>query len=183
MEQVALTVRVAVGSRNPVKLKGVERAFRDFYGLVELVAVEVDPLVPPQPMGLDETLNGALNRARGALSRVSADYSVGVEAGFFYLFGTPIELQVAAVVDRSGRAGIGLSPGFPLPPAFVGALERGEARELEEVVDRWFGTRGVGEAGGLVSLLTRGRVGREDLTYYAVAMALIPFINEGLWRI
>ncbi|MEM4640534.1 MAG: inosine/xanthosine triphosphatase, partial [Thermofilum sp.] len=93
-----------------------------------------------------------------------------------------IEVQVAAVVDGSGRVGVGLSPGFPLPPAFVNALERGEAVELEEVVDRWFGTRSIGEAGGLVSLLTGGRVTREDLTYYAVVMALIPFINEPLWR-
>lgn len=174
-------MRVLVGSRNPVKLRGVERAFREFYGQVELVAVEVDPLVPKQPIGLEETLRGALNRARGALSKVSGNYGVGVEAGFFHLSGTPIEVQVAAVVDQAGRVGIGISPGFPLPPAFVRAIERGEVGELEEVVDRWFGTRGIGEAGGLVSLLTRGAITREDLTYYAVAMALIPFINEALW--
>ncbi|MEM0226410.1 MAG: inosine/xanthosine triphosphatase [Thermofilaceae archaeon] len=175
-------MRVVVGSRNPAKLKGVERAFRSFYGPVEIVAVEVDPLVPPQPVGIDEVLRGALNRAYGALRREAGDYGVGVEAGFFHLTGTSIEVQVAAVVDGSGRVGVGLSPGFPLPPAFVNALERGEAVELEEVVDRWFGTRSIGEAGGLVSLLTGGRVTREDLTYYAVVMALIPFINEPLWR-
>jgi len=174
-------MRVAVGTRNPAKLRGVERAFRELVGPATLLPVAVDPGVPRQPVGLDEILRGALNRARGALQLAEADYGVGVEAGFFRLSGFAIEVQVAAVVDRSGRVGVGLSPGFPLPPAFVRALERGEAGELEEVVDRWFGTRNVGEGEGLVGLLTRGRVSREDLTYLAVAMALLPFINERLW--
>ncbi len=174
-------MRVAVGSRNPVKLRGVERAFRELLGPAEVVGVSVDPGVPRQPVGLEETLRGALNRAQRALQAAPSDYGVGVEAGYFRLAGHPIEVQAAAVVDAWGRVGVGLSPGFPLPPPLVEAIERGEVGELEEAVDRAFGTRNVGEAGGLVSILTRGRVTREELTYLAVAMALTRFVNADLW--
>lgn len=41
-----------------MKLRGVERAFRDLFGPVEVLALKVDPLTPLQPIGLDETLRG-----------------------------------------------------------------------------------------------------------------------------
>lgn len=175
-------MRAAVGTRNPAKLRGVERAFADLLGPVEVVAVEVNPGVPRQPVGLDEIVRGALNRARGASSVVPSDYGVGVEAGFFRLAEASIEVQAAVVIDRAGGVGVGLSPGFPLPQVFVEALEEGRASELEEVVDEWFGTSSIGEAEGLIGLLTRGKVTREELTYLAVTMALIPFVNADLWR-
>lgn len=174
-------MRVAVGSKNPVKLRGVERAFKELIGPAEVIGVEVDPGVSKQPVGLDEIVLGALNRAREALRKTASDCGVGVEAGYFRLHDYSIEIQAAAVVDSSGRVGVGFSPGFPLPPKLVEAIERGEVSELEEAVDRLFGTRKIGEAGGLVSLLTRGKVTREELTYFAVVMALIPFVNERLW--
>jgi non-canonical (house-cleaning) NTP pyrophosphatase len=39
----------------------------------------------------------------------------------------------------------------------------------------------VGEAEGLVGLLTGGKVTREELTRLAVMMALVPFLNRSLW--
>lgn len=174
-------LKVAAGTRNPAKLKGIERAFREFFGEVEVAGTAVDSGVPRQPIGLEETLRGALNRAARALEAEKGDYGVGVEAGFFTLAGTSIEVQIAAVVDPEGKVGVGLSPAFPLPPKFAEALERGEAGELEEVVDRFFGRKGAGEAEGLVGLLTGGKVTREELTRLAVMMALVPFLNRRLW--
>ncbi|MCX8180957.1 MAG: inosine/xanthosine triphosphatase [Thermofilaceae archaeon] len=176
-------VRVAAGTLNQAKIRGIKKAFEAFLSQVEVTAVAVDSGVSKQPMSLEETFKGAMNRAFNASSRLACDYGVGVEAGVFHLAETPIGVQVAVVVDATGRFGVGLSPGFPLPPVISKALVSGSAAELEEAVDRLFGTRQAGEHEGLVGLLTGRKVTREDLTYHAVVTALIPFLNSRLWEL
>lgn len=172
---------VAVGTLNPSKLEGVKRAFSEVYGRVEVVGVKVEGL-KPQPIGLEEIVEGAKRRALHARgSFPGCDFAVGVEAGIFFAAGVPLDVQAAYVVSGSGGESLGFSPAFPLPRRFVDGLLGGRYRELEEAADEHFGTSGIGEKGGLVKLLTKSRVTREDLTYYAVLMALIPFENRSLY--
>ncbi len=49
-------------------------------------------------------------------------------------------------------------------------------------MDRYFGTKDIGEKGGLIKILTKGVVTREHLTRDAVLMALIPWVNEELYK-
>ncbi|HDN75505.1 MAG TPA: DUF84 family protein, partial [Acidilobales archaeon] len=139
---------------------------------------------PPQPMGLNEIFEGAYNRAVNALNRDSeCSLGVGVEAGIYEVKGRYFDVQVAAIVDRNGFTSYGLSPSFQIPKPFSYALTKGEAKELEEVVDRYFGTKDIGAKGGLIKILTKSVVLREELTYYAVVMALIPRLNPNLYEI
>ncbi|RLG77337.1 MAG: inosine/xanthosine triphosphatase [Thermoprotei archaeon] len=175
-------MRVCVGTKNPSKLKGVERALKLFYSSVSVVCVPVESGVPPQPIGIEQVFTGAKNRALRALAGINdCDLGVGVEAGIYAVGNTYYDVQVAAIADRSGVVTYGLSPSFPIPPKFANALLAGEVPELEVIVDRTFGTSNIGEKGGLIKLLTKGRVLREDLTFYAVVMALVPRLNRELY--
>ncbi len=106
---------------------------------------------------------------------------MGVEAGLLVVGGDFFDVQVACIATAGGSEFIGFSPSFAIPRSFAKLLVTGEARELEEIVDRYFGTRNIGSSGGFIKLLTRSIVTREDLTYYAVAMALVPLINAKLY--
>ncbi|MCD6428662.1 MAG: inosine/xanthosine triphosphatase [Desulfurococcales archaeon] len=175
-------MKVCVGTRNPSKLKGVEKALRLFYDSVSVTCVPVESGVPPQPIGIEQIFTGARNRALRALAGSNdCDLGVGVEAGIYAVSNTYYDVQVAAVADRNGVVTYGLSPSFPIPPKFANALLAGEVPELEVIVDRTFGTSNIGEKGGLIKLLTKGRVLREDLTFYAVVMALVPRLNRELY--
>ena len=172
---------VVVGSRNPVKVRGVEKAFRAVFGDVEVRGVGVDSGVGPQPVGWEQTLRGARNRALAACREVlEAMFCVGIEAGIVEIGGTWFDTQIAYVVDRNGVEGIGISPTFPLPRRFVEKI-LSEGVELEQLVDSWFGTHGIGEKGGFVSILTKGLVNREDLVYLATLLALAPWIHRDLY--
>ncbi len=173
-------MRVAVGSRNPVKVEAVKRAWR-LVGDAEVIPVEVDPGVPSQPRGLDETYRGALNRARGALEATGADYGVGIEAGLVEA-PTPsgwADVQLAVIVDEGGVVGVGMSPAFEPPRVWLPRLSRGEP--LGDVASAELARSDIGRVLGLIGYLTRGAVTRLELSYYAVVMALIPLLEERLY--
>ncbi len=171
--------RVAVGSTNPVKVNAVRRAFRVLCSaVVEGVAVESG--VPPQPVGFREVVAGAANRALNALRALSADYGVGVEAGLVETPIEPIELQVAVIVDKTGRVSIGLSQGFMIPRDWAEEVKK--RVELGEIASRETGRAGIGEKLGLIGYLTMGLVTRTDLTLNAVLMALIPWLNPRFYK-
>lgn len=175
-------LRVVVGSRNLAKIEGVRRAF-SLLGPVMVKPVEVRTSVGPQPMTLRDTIRGAVERAVGAM-RDGFNYSVGVEAGLYRFppaLTSYMEVQVAALLDNEGGVTLGMSPSFEFPKRVVEALERGEAPEAEIVAEEITGIKGIGERGGAISFLTRGRLDRTALTELAVLMALVPRLNPRLY--
>jgi non-canonical (house-cleaning) NTP pyrophosphatase len=82
-ENQANTLRVIVGSKNPVKVGCTREAFSQAFGNVGLVeGVDALSNIPAQPRSEEETLLGAKNRATHAKSLVpEADYWVGIEGG------------------------------------------------------------------------------------------------------
>jgi len=89
-ELLMRTIRIVVGSTNPVKVAavrdGFDAIFRTAGMTLELVveSVEAASSVSAQPMTDRETLRGARNRARDAAARAgpgACDFAVGVEGG------------------------------------------------------------------------------------------------------
>ncbi len=173
---------ISVGSKNRSKLNGVERAYSLFLKDFQVVGVEVPSEITPQPMNLETTFRGALIRAEKSLELVrGAEHGVGVEAGLFRLLDAWFDIHVAVVVDNQGIATYGLSSAFEIPPTFAEKLVGGSVKELELLVDDYFKTKDVGEHGGFIKLLTRGKVLRDDLVFQSVLMALVPRMNKDLY--
>ncbi len=172
-----MVLRVAVGSKNPVKVEGVRRAYEFLHLEAEVFPVEASSKVSRQPRSLEETVKGALNRAFDALTKTGADQGVGVESGLMHVpyINRIVDVTVAVIVDKNSRISVGLSPGFEIPPPFVRKLY-GEDTELEEIVASVTGEPNIGEKGGFISFLTYGKYERVELVRQAVIMALIPRI-------
>ncbi len=168
----------AIGTRNPVKLRAARRAFSRLIG-IPVVAVEVEVSVPRQPVGLDQLVRGALERAYRALRASGALYGVGVEAGLFEFPSSTgfIETQVAAIVGPGLRVSLGLSSSFELPPWLVDSMLSG--RELGEV----YRPRGgdVGEKIGYIGVESLGYTTRQELTQQAIESALLPWLRDPSW--
>jgi inosine/xanthosine triphosphatase len=174
---------VCAGTRNPSKIKGIEKAFKEFYNNVSILPTPVPLNIPPQPIGFNQMFEGSRIRAIKCLERVSeCELGVGVEAGIYKINDIWFNAQVAAIADRSGYITYGFSPSFQIPPTFAERLLKGIDIELENIIDRYFGTVNIGDKGGFIKLLTNGLVLREDLAYYSVIMALIPRLNRELFE-
>ena len=73
--------RIAVGSTNPVKVGAVRAVMERLGGAGDVSGVSVPSGVPDQPWGDEQTIRGALARARAAREVSDADLGVGIEGG------------------------------------------------------------------------------------------------------
>jgi len=174
---------VAVGSTNPVKIEAVKTCFNNFFDNVSIDAVEVE--TKPQPIGIDETIRGAVKRGLEALKKTGADLGVGIEAGLIKLEHTItgyINQHMCAIIDKQGHITIGLSMGFEFPPEVVEKILSGEAKEAEEAMEEISGIKGIGSKTGAIGYLTKEKITRKDLCIQAIISALIPRINPQLYQ-
>lgn len=173
--------RVAVGSRNPVKIAAVRAVLARIAPGAEVSGVAVSSEVPDQPWGDEETIRGARTRARAALAALDADLAVGLEGGVVAEpDGGVRSCAWAVAVARDGREGTGGSLAMPLPPAVAALLREGV--ELGHAMDRLTGATNTKHAGGAVGVLTRGLIDRQGAYEVLVTYALSPWIAPELWE-
>jgi non-canonical (house-cleaning) NTP pyrophosphatase len=154
--------KIIVASQNPVKLNaalhGFEHMFPEAHFTVEGFTVESG--VNDQPIGRDETLQGAYNRLEGIVAAVpDADYWVGIEGG--------IEVHNEEMEV--------------LPPAVAAHINDG--KELGTATDIVFSQTNSKQSGGSIGELTGGLVDRTAHYDVGVIFALIPFKNPELYPI
>ncbi len=171
---------IAIGTKNPAKIEGIRSGFSKYYSEVELRPVDSSSVAKAQPKGLEEMAAGATVRAKFALSKVGGDYGVGIEAGIFTIGEVYFDNQVAAVADHSGRVTLGHSAGYMLPHDAMDRLLR-EGRELERWAEEVSGIDEVGDKGGLINFLTKGKMTRAELTEQCVITALAPRLHKDVY--
>lgn len=168
------TVKVAVGSKNPVKIAAVESVFAKVWPEAEILSASVPSGVSEMPMGDEACITGARNRAESVRELLDVDFGVGLEGG---VHSDPAGLLLVgwvAIVDRNGREGIGGTARLPLPEAIAEQILNG--RELGPLMDELLGVENVKQKGGAVGALTAGLVPRSETFAVAVAYALAPFV-------
>lgn len=173
---------VAVGSRNPVKIKAVRAGFGDTLGPIKVIAVEAASGVPAQPRGDEETIRGAINRARAALAALpNAEFGVGLEGGVVEIGGALYCCAWCAIVHRTAaQVGLSSTGRCELPTRVAGLIRGG--MELGQADDLFFGRTNSKRREGAVGLLTDGRIDRASFYSPAVTMALVRYFNVALFE-
>lgn len=175
----ALT-HVVVGSTNPVKIGAVRAVIGRVAPQARVEGLALDSTVAAQPWGDDETIRGALARARGALALGGGELGVGIEGGVVESAdGTLRTCAWAAVVTRDGREGTGGSLAMPLPPVVAADIRKG--LELGHAIDRLTGGHDTKKGAGAVGVLTAGAIDRQRAYEILVTYALAPFLAPEHW--
>ncbi|MFC7116087.1 inosine/xanthosine triphosphatase [Natronoarchaeum sp. GCM10025703] len=169
-------MRVAVGSKNPVKISAVEDALSGIPG-VQVESIAVDSGVPEQPWGQAETIEGAENRATRAIDAGYYDLAVGIEGGVEETEATPgLSLIMWAAVTDGDQLVRGGGPTIPLPTRIGERLHAGE--ELGPILDDELDRSDVAEQEGAAGVLTGNAISRRSALVHAVASALGPFVTS-----
>lgn len=176
-------LRVAVGSKNPAKIEAVRAAFQLLGHAVEVTGLEVESGVAAQPFSDEDTIQGAVNRAKAVLAHKLPngpfDYGVGLEGG---VVESPFGLFIVnwgAVVDANGTVGIGGGHRLQLPERIAGRLREGE--ELGTAIDDLIGRRDIKKNEGTIGVLTGNLVTRQTMFRDVVVCAFAKFLRPELY--
>jgi inosine/xanthosine triphosphatase len=171
-------MKINVGSQNAVKIAAVHNTVALYPELLpdpHIVGVDVAVAEFGHPKNIEESVQGAIDRARRAFK--DCVLSIGLEGG---LIAVPhstsgyLEVGVCAIFDGEHEY-LGFSPAFEFPKPVVDMILQGEGDASVA-----FKKLGLTEhdklgavKGGIIGMLTNGRMGREDFTKYSIMMALI----------
>lgn len=171
---------IIVGSTNDVKVGAVRDLVAEygFLGAADVRGMNVPSGVADQPMSLEETIRGAMNRAKACFG--GSGLSVGIESGLVLVPHTKTGyMDVTACVIFDGRAHhLGLSSLFECPKDVTDMIMAGGVN-MAEAFHRCGYTSNprLGSAEGAIGILTKGRVTRKDYTLQALRMAIIHLEN------
>jgi non-canonical (house-cleaning) NTP pyrophosphatase len=171
------------------------------------VGVSADSGVPDQPMGDEETKQGAKNRAEAALAAVpNASFAAGLEGGLSKFDAAHAEanggrsgMEVFAWMAVTGRTpskpttsaanpelpqqsswGFAKTASFELP-SVVAELIVHKGMELGDADDVIFERTNSKQGSGVVGILSNGLIDRTEYYTQPMILALIPFMNPTLY--
>jgi inosine/xanthosine triphosphatase len=156
-------MKVAVGSKNPAKVKAVHDIIVSLDWDVE--GIDVPSHVSAQPFSDEETRKGALNRANAC---VDAGYAIGIgleggvdetEEGLFLC-------NWGVMVTKNGDTYYASGAKILLPDVICDGVRSGE--ELGDVMAAFTKKHDVRKKEGAVGIFTAGRVSRSDMFTHIV---------------
>ena len=176
------TLKVSVGSKNPVKIEAARLAFEKVFPEIkwEVAGVDVPSGVSDQPMSDAESIKGATNRAKRALKKLKTDYGVGLEGGLNQINNDWFDCGWAVIVDKKGNRGIGSTARIQTPPSMMKLIHDG--LELGVVNDIIFKKTNTKHGDGHFGLMTKNAITRTSGYRDGVFMALARFIHPNLFE-
>lgn len=174
-------MKINVGSANQIKVDAVKEKISeyDFLKNAQVLGIEVSSDVDGQPKTLDDTIKGAMNRAKNSFK--DCDLSVGLESGLMVVPYTKsgfMDVCACAIFDGKEYY-LGLSSAFEYPQKVMDLVHK-EGLNISEAFFKTGLTTNtyVGYAEGAIGILTKGRLLRKEYTKQAVTTALIHLENN-----
>ncbi|MEK7176859.1 MAG: inosine/xanthosine triphosphatase [Patescibacteria group bacterium] len=178
-------MKIIVASLNPQKITAVKELITQYPMLANSMVegVSVPNGISDQPKSLEETITGAINRAKVSIG--DGDYSFGIESGLMAVPHTKtgvMDLCVCAIYDGK-NIHLGLSSAFE-PPKIIAKLIHEKGMNMSDATAEAGLTtnKNVGAAEGLIGILTHGRLDRLTYTKQAITTALIHLENAHLFH-
>lgn len=177
-------MKIAVGTQNKGKIEAVRQALINYAGYcyANIVGCVVESGVNNQPIGLDETISGAKNRARLAYESLTSDFGIGLESGIFLVPHTKSDYMdtTACAIYDGQQYHLGLSSCFEYPKEMIKKILN-DGKEVSDIaLELGFAQdRSFREDGGMIGILTKGVIPRIKYTEQAVHTAMIHLLNEG----
>lgn len=158
-ENIICTTEIAIGSTNPVKIQAVRNALID--EKMHVVSCAGSSNVRSQPLSDEETLQGAINRAKNCLEKTDSTLAIGLEAGVVFLQDNLYLCHWGAIVDRHQNIYFTNGPLILLPLEYWKLLQEGQS--LEDIMHHSTGIENLGTKSGAIGIFTNNKLNREEV--------------------
>lgn len=148
---------LVIGSTNQTKIKAVKTIFPD----CSLKAISVSSDVSPQPIGDEETLKGAMNRAKNAQLQNPQTFAIGLEGGVMYIQENIYLNSWGVIITPEGKLYTAAGARIPLPNEFKSKLN--QQIELGKLMDDYTKRENIGKNEGAIGIFTSSYFTRVDL--------------------
>ena len=170
-------MKINIGSTNKSKINAVSEIIKDYEHLsaARIEGIEANSGVSAQPKSLDETIMGAMNRAKSVFG--DCDYSIGLESGLMSVPNTKsgyMDVCVCAIYDGK-EFHLGLSSAWEFPDKKVTDLMLKDGLDMSQAINKAGLTKNplIGSEEGAIGILTKGRMDRKEYTKQSLRTALI----------
>ncbi|TCT19915.1 inosine/xanthosine triphosphatase [Melghiribacillus thermohalophilus] len=157
-------MKVLVGSNNPAKVNAVQKVFPN----EQVEGVKVSSNVSLQPFSDEETLEGAINRARQCAQMDKDVIGIGLEGGVMELEGRLYVCNWGALADEKGNLYTAGGARIALPDEIAKELKRG--KELGDIMDEYTKKQNVKHHEGAIGIFTNHLVDRETMFMHVVQL-------------
>jgi len=179
-------MKINIGSKNKAKidaLKELLKEYPDFIG-AEVFSRDVNTGVSEQPKSLQETIEGAMQRAKNSFK--DCDFSVGLESGIMpvpYTKTGYMDTTACAIYDGKNFH-LGLSSCFEYPPKILRYMFENNENASNAFRELGFTDKPyIGHEEGIIGVLTKNRLDRKEYTKEAIRTAFIHLENKELYTI
>jgi inosine/xanthosine triphosphatase len=160
-------LKVAIGSKNPAKVRAVTDAFGEE---MEIIPLDVPSGVEAQPFSDEETMKGAVNRAQNCLKESDAVVGIGLEGGVTQSEQGLFLCNWGAMADRNGEIVIAGGARVRLPDEIAQRLLAGE--ELGPVMDDFTKKKNIRKKEGAIGVFTNERITRSEMFQHILQLLI-----------
>lgn len=155
-------MKIIIGSKNPTKIKAVQ----DIFYNEEVISLDVPSNVSVQPFSDDETMEGAINRAKQCASDKAI--GIGLEGGVMYVQDQLFLCNWGALVTPNKEVYTASGARIPLPDEIDVQLKAGF--ELGDLMDIYAKKKGVRHKEGAIGIFTNEKVSRHEMFAHVVKL-------------
>lgn len=161
-------INIAIGTKNPTKVAAIKLAFQGIEA--KFIETSVPSGVSAQPLTDDETIKGAINRARNSREQEQTDIGIGLEGGVVSSEHGLLLCNWGAIVDRDRSPIIAGGARILLPEEVAYGVRAG--KELSEVMEEYTKQKDVRSKEGAIGIFTNGHVNRTDMFTHVVKLLI-----------
>jgi inosine/xanthosine triphosphatase len=163
-------MKIIIGTKNKAKVAAVETVMTNYFQNVSFELMDVASDVSEMPFSNEETRQGAINRAKHAISQSDGFAAFGLEGGVQQIGDVLYCVNWGAMALQDGTIITATGAGFELPEEIAQQLREG--KELGPVMDTFTAKQNIRHHEGAIGIFTNGLIDRQKMFEHIVTILI-----------